>query len=334
MARDSPATLRQALALILGTIARPDTDSLLREALERFKGDPAFERCALLALGAAREPEEDDDVFGLGDRPWGAKGPGGIGITVRRAVEDAETRAALARGLEGPAPEVREAAASALRHSLAAADARTSFLAAVARETTDGVATVLGESLAERAGATEDAGERKVLVSALLARAGEEGLDGFRFRMENDFRRIALEAPERAVLEDLASAAKPFGVRVFAMTGLANAATRSGGDAEAEIRALLERLLGRDHDSAVRDAAARLLGELPPGEGTAAVLARAARDDAAWNVRFSALDALAARAPRVTALEVMRAARSDPDARVAAEADRLLKRMAPGDYGK
>jgi hypothetical protein len=325
LARDTPAAEREMLAFVLGTLDRPDTDALLLEALRLYGSDPSFARCALLALGATREPEEDDDVFDLGDRPYGAKGPGGIGITVRRVIGDAAVRAALARALDRPEPAVREAAATSLRHSLDSPDARAAFLATLARETSDEVAPVLGEALAQRAGATPDGAERDALVAALLARAGEEGLAAFRFRIENDFHRIPLGPPHRAALADLASDVHPFGTRAFALTSLANAASR--GDGQAEVRALLARLVAADPEAPVRDLAARLLGKAAPGEGDLAVLRKAAREDPAWNVRYTALEAYAARAPRETALEALREARADPDARVADLAARLLQRL-------
>jgi hypothetical protein len=64
----------------------------------------------------------------------------------------------------------------------------------LAREPADSVAAVLGEALAVRAGRTEDPGERRRIAAALLARAGDDGLDGYRFRMEDDLERVALEA--------------------------------------------------------------------------------------------------------------------------------------------
>ena len=313
--------LRQALALVLGTLDRPGTDALLLEVLAMPGTDAALARCLLLALGATREPEEDDDVFGLGDRPWGAKGPGGIGITVRRRIGDAAVRAALAGALGRAEIPVREAAAVALRHSLDAADARAGFTAALAREASDEVAPVLGEGLAVRAGTTEDPAERTEIVAALLARAGDAGLDAFRFRIENDFARIPLGEADRRALEALASDAYPLGTRLFALTALSRAAP-------AEARPLLSRLVGGDPDAAIRDNAARLLGRASPGEAEVAVLARAALKDAAWNVRFTAMEAVADRAPRPLALETLQAARSDADSRVAALAAERLQRLS------
>ena len=53
------------------------------------------------------------------------------------------------------------------------ADVRTEFVAALQEEATDDVATVLGESLAEWAGAVPQGAERTTIVGILLARAGD-----------------------------------------------------------------------------------------------------------------------------------------------------------------
>ena len=83
LAGETPRVLRMVLALVLGTLPGGEQDAVLIDALERFAKDTAVARCILLALGATRDPPDDDDVFGLGDRPGGVHGPGGVGITVR-----------------------------------------------------------------------------------------------------------------------------------------------------------------------------------------------------------------------------------------------------------
>ena len=127
VAADTPALLRQALALVLGTIANPDPDALLLDAMARFADDTEFARACLFALGATREPEDDDDVFDLGDRPWGANIPAGIGITVKREIADARTRAQIVECLVRTDTRVRAAATIALRHTTSAGDVRAAF---------------------------------------------------------------------------------------------------------------------------------------------------------------------------------------------------------------
>jgi HEAT repeat protein len=323
------ANLRQALALVFGTFDGEETDRTLLSVLQHSKGDAAMVRCALLALGGTREPEEDDDVFGLGDRPWGEKGPGGIGITVRREIGDAATRIAMEGFLGGTDPAVREAAAEALRHTVAEGDVRDAFLDRLPGEPADEVAQVLGETLAGRAGLTPDETDRRAIVEALVARAGEEGLDGYRFRMEDDLQRVPLESDARRALERLAGAGHSFAVRSFALTALAGSASRSGPDAEAGTRSLLVTLLGSDPDPAVRDLAARLLHRVPYDAAAAAALAKAARQDAAWNVRFTAAETLAGYGSKPGVAEALDTVASDPDARVAGRARELRAKLVP-----
>ncbi len=324
LAGDTPRDLRMVLALVLGTLPGNDSDAVLLEALERFAEDIAVARQILFALGATREPPEEDDVFGLGDRPWGIHGPGGIGITVRREIKDPRLRRSLTGRLRSEEPGIREAAALALRHTTHAPDVRGPFLAALGAETSDDVALVIGEALAVWAGGAPVGGERTDVVTQLLSRAAEPDLHGLRFRMENDFRRIPVTAAQRATLREYAHSARPFDVRSFALSVLAASAARSGEDAVADVRGLLEVLLGEDQDTAVRDLSARLLRTLPQDPSTLARLSSAARSDPAWNVRHQALDTLATFGDGPLIREVLRAGTEDPDARVAARARELL----------
>jgi len=319
--------LRMALALVLGTLPGGAADPALLEALGRFASDAAFVRCGLLALGATREPPEDDEIFGLGDRPWGASGPGGLGITVRRFIGDPHLRQTLALYLEDERGEVRQAAAVVLRHTVSVREVRHAFLAALATENRDEVALELGESLASWAGGAKDPEGRAEVVARLLARAADKGLDGYRFRIEDDFRRVALDGGQRTLLREYARPARPFGVRGFALEVLAGSAVRSGGRAVCETRELLEETLAGDPESAIRDLSARLLGRLPYDRRTVERLAAVTRRDAAWNVRYTALGALGSFSPRPEALLALRAAVADPDTRVAERARELVKRL-------
>jgi HEAT repeat protein len=121
----------------------------------------------------------------------------------------------------------------------------------------------------------------------------------------------------------LARSPRPFGVRAFALTVLAGA----GGGAGAEARGLLETCLREDTDEAVRDLAARLLGNLPADDGSLAQLARASAADTAWRVRYSAVEALAASGRSAAVLPALRAASADADERVATRAKELLRRL-------
>jgi len=312
----APSELRQAVALILGTIGA--SDPVLLQALAGCADDPALLRCVILALGATRDPPEDDDVFDLGERPWGQQGPGGLGITVRREIEDDDVRQALAACLLDDRAIAREAAAQALRHTTDSSEVRAAFTATLRAEADDDVAWVLGEALASWAGLHREAAEQLSIVNLLLARAGDEGLDAYRFRIENEFGRIPLDPAQVATLEELAHPARPYGVRTFALATLA-------ASAPASARPLCERLLEGDADPAVRDLTARLLGTLPASPETIARLAAATREDTAWNVRWQAVDALGRFRDDPRAVEAIRAAKDDADARVAEHAAELAR---------
>lgn len=321
------ADLRMALALVIGTLPHDAGDEALLAALSKFAGDPAFVRCALLALGAQREPEDEDDVFDLGERPYGANGPGGLGITVRRLVPPGAVETALQSHLSRAEAEVRKAAATALSQSLSRATVRSAFLDALSKEPDDGAAAALGRPLADWAGSSGELSEREAAVTALLARVGEEGFDTYRFRLESAFERLPLPERERADLTALADSDHAFAVRSFALTALGQNAIRGGERAVSSARhALLVALA--DEDAAVRDLAARWLGRLPYDTATAVRLAEAVRVDIAWNVRFTALESLVKTAPRVESAPVLSLAKNDSDRRVAEKAVELEKSLA------
>ncbi|MEE8106506.1 MAG: HEAT repeat domain-containing protein [Planctomycetota bacterium] len=324
LATETPRELRMALAFILGTLAGGPSDGALVEALDRFARDAAFVRCALLALGATRDPPDDDEIFEMGDRPWGHHGPGGLGITVQRPIEDPSVRAALGEHFEREESALREAAALALRHTLKNSEVRDLFLAVLASEPADDVAGELGEALADWAGSATER-ERAAVVARLIERAGEVGLEGYRFRMEDDFTRLALSATDRDRIASYTEPTRPFGVRDFALRVLTSTAQRSGDEAVAFARATLTRYLQGDEQAAIRDRTAGLLGTLPRDPLTLRALAAAAKSDAAWNVRYSAVASLGRYKDAPEAKEALRAATKDKEPRVAALAKELLK---------
>jgi len=324
LAPETPRELRMAFAFILGTLPGGPADRVLIEALGAFADDAAFVRCALLALGATRDPPDDDEIFEMGDRPWGHHGPGGLGITVQRAIEDPSVRAALGEHFERDETVLREAAALALRHTLAVSEVRDLFLAVLASEPADDVAGELGEALADWAGSATGP-ERTAVVTRLIERAGEEGLEGYRFRMEDDFTRLALSATDRDRIASYTEPTRPFGVRDFALGILTSTAQRSGTDAVAFARATLTRYLQGDEQAAIRDRTAGLLGTLPRDPLTLRALAATARSDAAWNVRYSAVASLGRYKDAPEAKETLRAATKDKEPRVAALAKNLLE---------
>ncbi|MFM8980310.1 MAG: hypothetical protein ACKOSS_07605 [Planctomycetia bacterium] len=253
---------RQALALVLGTLERPGVDAALLAALERYKADGPFARCALLALGATREPDDDDEVFGLGDRPWGQQGPAGLGITVERRIEDGELLAQLAPWLRTAGMEVREAAAVALRHSLDDQATRWAFLSALLEEPDDEVALPLGEGLVVWL-RTAPAGDEG-LVAAVLSRTVVPGFDGLRLRLEDDLEAVPFSPVVQDILAGLCATSQQGEVRRFAHTVLVRHAAYRGDAAEqAAVRARLLELVRSESDAALRDLGASLLRRLP-----------------------------------------------------------------------
>lgn len=281
-------------------------------------------RVLLIALGARREPADRDEAFDLGDRPWGEVGPGALGISVRRAIDDGATRAAIAARLRHEAPQVRRAAAVVLRHSLGAPDARAAFETSLATETDDDVAQEVGEALVATAAKSGDPAERRRAVEVLLSRAAEAPLDGLRFRTENDLHDLPLEPAAFRTLVEMTDAAKPVAVRLFAWNVLAGSAKASGDDALRTARSGLVTALGTDADPAVRDAAARLLGGLPADDAVVAALARSLRDDREWNVRHAAARSLGLAGDRPGVREALAAAARDADPRVVEQAAESL----------
>jgi hypothetical protein len=324
--------VRSALAFVLGTLpgeAGTLADRALIDAVRLFASDTAFVRCALLALGAQREPAEDDDVFGLGDRPHGVLGPLGLGITVRREIPDRPPgpQELLIDAFGAGKPEIREAAARSLGSSMASPGPRTVFIATLGSEPSDEVAAAIGEPLAEWAsgvGAAVPEAEREAAVGALVSRLGEPGFDTYRFQLENSFERLPLTAAQRSDLARLAGPARTFAIRSFAISALIGSVARRPSVETVNVvrRTLL--LATADADPAIRDLAARGLGTLPQEAATSAALASLVRNDTAWNVRFTAMESFMKVAPRDDGLALLRAAKGDADSRVAERAAELL----------
>jgi hypothetical protein len=121
----------------------------------------------------------------------------------------------------------------------------------------------------------------------------------------------------------MAASSQSFAKRSFALTVLARAARADGDGAVRHARGLLDDALARDADPAVRDLAARLLAWLPAGDSSIALLAKTVVADGAWNVRFTAVETIAACAPPEVARKTLAAATQDQDSRVAARAKEL-----------
>jgi hypothetical protein len=336
VAADTPEALRAALALVLGTVESPETDPALLAALDRFGSSPEFACAAIHALGAAREAAADDDVFGPADRPFAVGGLGGIGVLVRRVVQDETVRGRIARFLRGGEPEVRVAAAETLRHSLVYPDARAQFAAALGAETDGVVGARLGEPLAGAVRWMPDGDERRRMLDLLLARASVDSFDVYRSDIDDQLRGLPLTSGQRDALAACAAPGRSDDAREFALTLLAKSAVatlhvRGGGgeDAVRETRNLLTVDLASDASEGIRRLAASLLRELPRDDAAIQALASAARNDAAPAVRLAALDTLGQFGNVAAARDAIDAAATDADADVAAKAKDVRARLGP-----
>lgn len=316
-----PSALRAALAVVLGTIETPRTDAVLIAALSEAGSDPALQRAIVIGLGATREPPDDDEIFDLSRQPWGEEGPAGLGVTVRRNIDDGATRSALIGVLRAEAPETRRIAAAALRHSLGAPDVVAAFRDTLREERADAPLSEVAEALAVRARSVpeQESGE---FLRDLVRRATETGLDATRFRVIDDLHRVPQPPDVTSRLQEIAFGEHEFAVRLFALDLLAAGAASQDGRSVEPARETLSRVLELSADDALRDNAARLLRTLPANERSQQVLVRAVAEDRAWNVRYTALESLAAlHSPALAS--ALEAANRDGDERVRALAAEL-----------
>ncbi len=317
---DTSPERRQALAMVLGTLPKDGVDDALLAALARFGDDEPTALAVIAALGALRDPPEEDDVFDLEAAPhFGVRGPGGIGITVRNVITDSRAERALCDLLlDKDRREVRLAAASALQWSMEQEMSRTRFRTALQLEMDDAAAAVLGEALGlwtrRKQGVEPDQ-----VVQELVDAAARAGLDEYRLRLETALQQAPLAAASQQRLLDMTHPAQPFALRCFALQTLARQEPLPA-DARATIVAAAS-----DADPALRRQAARMLGELPHGDDAAGALQSAFAQRADWSLRLVALVALARTLPTAARLSLLRAAAQDEDARVAARARRLLE---------
>ncbi|GEM_PF-3914634 len=319
---DFDLQFRMALLLVLATLPNPGVDASLCEALGPPPVDPALAPWLLLALGASRSSPDRDEIFDMGDQPWGEPGPFGLGITIRREIADPRTRSVLMGRLRSSGnPDERRAAAIALRHSLADPLVRDSFLSALGTEGEDRVAAPLGEALAQTY--REEGGKDPRIPALLIRRARDPSLPVFRFQILDELRGLPLAAPQRRDLAGLAKARAPAEARRFALEVLTDA--RNSPEERKEVGGLLLDLMRKDRDALVRDQAARLLRRLPPGKEIDRWLESSARTDPAWNVRWSALDSLLSRRGPTALRPLLRRAAKDRDLRVRARARQALR---------
>jgi hypothetical protein len=288
------------------------------------------ERAALLAL-AIDEPADGDD-FERDDQPSAVEVAPGLVVLVHGRVTGADARAALAARLAGASdPEVRTAAARALRDSTADPEVREALRGSVAREVDPGAASESAAALASWASAAPAGGDERRATVACLLDAAPGAPDAVRLRVTGPLARAPLAPDEEARIHGLATWAADPGVRRFAVDLVGRRLEPdppTGGDAPEGIDApaLLIHALLSDRSSDVREAAALALGRAGVFDPRAApALATVLARDPDWEVRAAAARALGAAqivGPDARAVLAAAAARDPhPDVRaVAAEA--------------
>ena len=93
------------------------------------------------------------------------------------------------------------------------------------------------------------------------------------------------------------------------------------------IRERMGELVASDGDAGIRDLAARQVARLPRAEATLVILAKAAVDDPAWNVRYTALQGLAEHGDSDALRRVLERANEDGEPRVVNLASEIQSRL-------
>jgi len=311
----TPADVCRSLALVLGTLACEGVDAILLAALKVHGNDASMVQALVAALGALRDPPDDDDVFDPVAAPHFAfLGPGGMSITVRNLITDPAAERALGDLLlDRERAAVRAAAANALQFSVDSEPTRTRFRTVLAIETDAAVAARLGESLGLWTRRRTDL-DATATVTELLRLADREGFDEYRLRLESALQECSFEGESRERLISLADVGQPSELREFALSILAGERP-----IPARTRAMLLRTLAAaEPDAYLREVAARHLGQLGADEPTRAALERTWLEVAAGsNVRVAALTALFALTPATRRAALLQQASTDPDVAVA-----------------
>ncbi|MCA8973506.1 MAG: HEAT repeat domain-containing protein [Planctomycetes bacterium] len=323
LAADTEADLRRALAMVLGTLPLEGIDEALLAALDRFGDDEAMVLSLIAALGALRDPPDEDDVFDLEQAPFhGVPGPGGIGITVRNVIRDPAVERALGQLLlDRERRDVRLGAAAALQWSLDQEPSRTRFLTVLEAETDGSVAAILGEALSLWSRHKHGL-EPETIVTEVLRAADRAGFDEYRLRLETALQHAPLDDGAGAQLRQWAAVGQPFELRSFALSTLAVQASMAPA-----MRASLVTAVDGDADIAMRRHAARLLGQVETGEDSIAALRRAFAQQDDWSLRATALTSLVRLLPAAEARQLLRTAGNDVDPRIVRRAERLAPQV-------
>ncbi|MGC6486058.1 MAG: hypothetical protein ACON4Z_00295, partial [Planctomycetota bacterium] len=319
LADDTPDAQRRALAMILGTLAVEGVDEVLLAAVDRFRADPATVVALIAALGALRDPPDDDDVFDMEAAPhFAVHGPGGMGITVRNVIRDPAVEAKLGELLlDREQRGVRLAAANALQFSVGREFTRTRFRTALAAETDDAVAALLGQNLGLWT-RRKQGEEAQHIVDEVVQASGRPGFDEYRLRMETALHESSFNQDTMTQLRSWSQPGMSYELRSFAYSVLLGQRP-----VDPQSRAAIVRAAAGDPDRAIQDYALGLLARLPAGADSVQALRAVLTSSPDWSLRSSALRSLALLLRGAERASLLREAAEDVDARVARQARRL-----------
>jgi hypothetical protein len=323
LAEGTEADLRRAIAMVLGTLAVDGIDEVLLAALQQFDGDADTVLTLIAALGALRDPPDEDDVFDMSAAPhFAVHGPGGMGITVRNVISDPLVEEALGNLLlDGDRRDVRMAAANALQFSINQEFSRTRFRTALANELDDGVASMLAQSLGYWT-RRKLSNEARHIVDEVVLVADRPGFDEYRMRVETALQDSAYGEAALGQLHSWTQRGMSFEMRSFAFSILLS--QKAVGSTT---RSALVEIVANDPDRAMRDYAAGQLGKLPFGSDSRGALQALFQGGTDWSLRLTALSSLVELLPASERDALLQQAASDADSRIARRAERLAKRF-------
>ncbi|GEM_PF-7091379 len=285
--------LRQALAIVLGSLPGEFAQALLADLLTRCTGPPELVCSLLLALGELKEGPGAGD-FGAEDVPFGEADPSGLAVRVRGPLRGEGVSAAVPRLSDGNV-ETRRVAALVLRDSVAQPVVRAALLGRLPVEPDDEACGEVGAALVATAVDADpsDAGRAEV-VRALLDVSRRAGRDVTRFRIEAGLGSATLNAAEEAELVGLLGDGDVL-IQMFALEALGRRLREEGTTAPAsQVAGEIGRLLVGSPEAKVRETAARVIHPAAASPEVALALMRALESDAAWEVRATAAQALGA----------------------------------------
>jgi len=323
LAEETDAELRRALAMVLGTLAVDGVDDVLLAALTQFDKDATTVVALIAALGALRDPPDEDDVFDMEAAPhFAAHGPGGMGITVRNIIKDPRVEEALGNLLlDTDRADVRMAAVNAMQFSVHQEFSRTRFRTALTNELNDGVAAVLAQSLGYWTRRKQSDEARHIVDEVILA-ADRPGFDEYRMRVETALQESNFGEIARGQLNSWTQSGMSYEMRTFAFSALLCQKT-----VDPATRQSLINIVTADPNRAMRDYAARQLAKLPAGTDSRTALKSVFDNSTDWSLRSTALSSLVGMLPAAQRQALLQRAASDPDQRIVRRAQRLSRQF-------